>query len=179
MEPRPGSGRSFSRCRMVCSSAYAGTASWLGTAARKAGTNTTASSAPSSHRRRRLACSLILGSPVLGARVLVLQPVAVLDRRHPRHAVAVEQRLLRQVVRLAVVLAVPPQRVLLHLQAAREQQAGAGECEGAGALHVGSFRGSFWDALGTWFLRGPSPVLAMRPCLPASYAMFQPPISGP
>src|SRR3954471_6911370 len=147
---------------MVCSSAYAGTASWLGTAARKAGTNTTARSAASSHRRRRLACSLIPGSPVLGARVLVLQPVAVLDRRHPRHAVAVEQRLLRQVVRLAVVLAVPPQRVLLHLQAAREQQAGAGECEGecegGGALHVGSFRGSFWDALGTWFLRGPSPV---------------------
>src|SRR5689334_12938987 len=116
-ESSPGSGVSFSRCRIVCSSAYAGTASLFGTAARSAGMNTTASSSPSSHERQRLAGSVIHRSMVLGARILVLQPVAVLDRRDPGHAVAVVQRLRGQVVLLAVVLAAAPQRVLLHLEA--------------------------------------------------------------
>src|SRR4051812_5820536 len=149
---------------MVCSSAYAGTASSCGTAACSAGASSRVRAAMASQQRAR---SVMRGSLVEGARVLVLQPVAVLHGGAPRHAVAVEEALLRQVVLLVVVLALAPRGVLLHLQAAGQQRHGAEQGD-ANAGHDGSFPGSFWKSLGTWLTRGASPLGSMRPCWPAS-----------
>src|SRR5690242_9718384 len=113
-ELRPGCGVSFSCCSMVCSSAYAGFAFSFGTAARAAD-SVSGSSRQSSRAAKKCcqvlsACMAILLSVTgsLHAVVFVLAAVAVVDGGVPCQPVAVVVALRRQIVRLAIVIAMHP-----------------------------------------------------------------------
>src|SRR3954469_14055274 len=90
----------------------------------------------------------------LRAPIFILEVVAVGDLGVPRQRIGMEPRLRRQRIRLAVVLAVLPRRMLLDLEPAGEHEQYP---QGDEDPHVGNCPGSFWYSPGFWFTRGPSP----------------------